>query len=277
VKIAPLTAAAALALAASAPVAEHQVTLPGLFVDPADVVVLVGDTVTWTNDDFRTHTVTADDGSFDSGDLAPGQRFSLTLPRQGVFAYHCSIHRFIRGVVEVYALALKGPPGPVAAGGHAVLTGLAPAGTGLVTLERLGAEGSAEPVASVPAAADGSFRFRIRPPGPAQYRAVAGELASSPVTVSVGARVTLSARPSGDGVTIVVRASPSQAGARIVLERYVRELFAWVPTRSARLDRLARATFRLMPRRQLRLRAVISHGVRGYGPATSGAVLIGPG
>jgi len=40
-------------------------------VAPQHLDVLLGDTVTWTNDSVRTHTVTADDGAFDSGRVVP--------------------------------------------------------------------------------------------------------------------------------------------------------------------------------------------------------------
>jgi plastocyanin len=59
---------------------------------PASQTVKAGETVTWTNDDSTEHTVTADDGSFDSGRLAPGATFTHTFAAAGTFAYHCTIH-----------------------------------------------------------------------------------------------------------------------------------------------------------------------------------------
>ena len=47
--------------------------------DPAALTVPAGATVTWTNAGNRPHTVTADDGSFDSGRLDPGEQFSQTV------------------------------------------------------------------------------------------------------------------------------------------------------------------------------------------------------
>src|SRR3954454_5589720 len=46
---------------------------------PAALTIPVGATVTWTNAGQRTHTVSADDGSFDSGRLDPGEQFSQTF------------------------------------------------------------------------------------------------------------------------------------------------------------------------------------------------------
>jgi plastocyanin len=61
----------------------------------------VGDSVKWTNEDGATHTVTADDGAFDSGNLAAGKAFSFTFDKAGTFAYHCNIHQSMTGTVTV--------------------------------------------------------------------------------------------------------------------------------------------------------------------------------
>jgi plastocyanin len=63
--------------------------------------VKVGDSVKWTNSDGATHTVTADDGAFDSGNLAAGKAFSFTFDKAGTFAYHCNIHQSMTGTVVV--------------------------------------------------------------------------------------------------------------------------------------------------------------------------------
>ena len=60
-----------------------------------------GNIVSWTNDDSIEHTVTSDDGSFDSGPISPGDTFDNTFDSPGEFGYHCSIHPFMTGVVIV--------------------------------------------------------------------------------------------------------------------------------------------------------------------------------
>ena len=47
------------------------------------------------------HTVTADDGSVDSGPLAPGASFSQVFPAAGLFTYHCTIHPQMTGAVTI--------------------------------------------------------------------------------------------------------------------------------------------------------------------------------
>jgi len=53
----------------------------------------LGTTVTWTNDDSTSHTVTFTDISgVDSGTLTRGQTFSYTFTTAGTFHYYCRIH-----------------------------------------------------------------------------------------------------------------------------------------------------------------------------------------
>ncbi len=77
------------------------VTIKDFEFGPATVTVTVGGTVTWTNNGPSTHTVTADDGSFNSGDLTVGKTFSQTFNTAGTFSYHCSIHPFMTATVVV--------------------------------------------------------------------------------------------------------------------------------------------------------------------------------
>ena len=69
--------------------------------DPDPISITVGDTVTWTNEDGFAHTVTADDDSFDSGNLDSGATFEQTFDEAGEFAYHCNIHPQMTGTVSV--------------------------------------------------------------------------------------------------------------------------------------------------------------------------------
>jgi plastocyanin len=47
------------------------------------------------------HTVTAEDGSFESGEIQPGARGSVTFSRPGTYPYHCTPHPLMKGVGEV--------------------------------------------------------------------------------------------------------------------------------------------------------------------------------
>jgi plastocyanin len=63
--------------------------------------VPVGGTLTWTNMGAQAHTVTASDGSFDSGTVAPGDDATIEFDTPGLFPYVCSIHPAMKGFVVV--------------------------------------------------------------------------------------------------------------------------------------------------------------------------------
>jgi plastocyanin len=71
------------------------------FFDPPQFAVEPGSTITWTNKGDEPHTVTADDGSFDSGMLNPGDSYTVAFDGQGTVTYHCAIHPEMRGSVTV--------------------------------------------------------------------------------------------------------------------------------------------------------------------------------
>jgi plastocyanin len=71
------------------------------FFQPGRVQVTAGTTVVWVNNGQVVHTVSAEDGSFESGPIEPGQRRGLTFTRPGTFSFHCTPHPFMRGVIEV--------------------------------------------------------------------------------------------------------------------------------------------------------------------------------
>lgn len=99
-----------------APLAAFVVIQGNQFVNDT-VTVQVGGSVTWTHNDGSTmHTVTADDGSFDSspncsptvdplpptGDcMQQGDTFTVTFSAPGTFTYHCKVHPSMTGTVQV--------------------------------------------------------------------------------------------------------------------------------------------------------------------------------
>jgi plastocyanin len=68
---------------------------------PARTEVTAGTTVEWTNNDPLAHSVTADDGSWDSGLIQPGHTWRRTFTQPGTYAYHCTPHPFMKGTVVV--------------------------------------------------------------------------------------------------------------------------------------------------------------------------------
>ncbi len=68
---------------------------------PADVGVAPGTELTWTNDDPTPHTVTAADGTFDSGTMDPGAAFAFRFDEPGTYRYACTIHPAMTASVRV--------------------------------------------------------------------------------------------------------------------------------------------------------------------------------
>ena len=79
----------------------HEVSASGLQFKPATLKIKAGDTVVWTNNDDRDHTVTAKDGSFKSDNLRPGETFEHTFVKSGKFPYGCSYHPRMKGEISV--------------------------------------------------------------------------------------------------------------------------------------------------------------------------------
>jgi plastocyanin len=68
---------------------------------PSRLEVAAGTTVVWTNTGQVAHTISADDGSFDSGLIEPGRHGAITLKQPGTYTFHCTPHPFMKGVIVV--------------------------------------------------------------------------------------------------------------------------------------------------------------------------------
>lgn len=97
----------------------------GWIFDPANLDLRTGDTVVWRNTGRMEHSVTALDGSFDSGLLKPGATWSRTFDTSAFVDYRCTPHPWMRGVLRV--AALRGPPPAPPAGRTAAGASVAPA------------------------------------------------------------------------------------------------------------------------------------------------------
>ncbi|MDA4128267.1 MAG: plastocyanin/azurin family copper-binding protein [Thaumarchaeota archaeon] len=72
------------------------------YFSPSNFTAKVGQTVTWSNGDGSTHTVTSKGSSlFDSGNIASGGTFSYTFTQAGTYQYYCTIHPWMIGTVVV--------------------------------------------------------------------------------------------------------------------------------------------------------------------------------
>jgi plastocyanin len=65
---------------------------------PSQLTIPTGTAVIWINDEQAKHTVSADDGGFDSGDQALGVRYEHTFTETGTYPYFCRYHGDVGGV-----------------------------------------------------------------------------------------------------------------------------------------------------------------------------------
>jgi len=85
--------------AAAAPVPTVDITK--FAFAPKEITVAPGTKIVWTNYDEIPHTVTATDKAFDSKALDTSDRYEHTFSTEGDYAYFCSVHPFMTGIVHV--------------------------------------------------------------------------------------------------------------------------------------------------------------------------------
>lgn len=95
------TASAASAATTTPVVAHTVIKIQNFAYHAPTVTVNVGTRVTWINLDSSNHTVTADNNSFDLGNLNQGQSKSMVFTKPGTYPYHCTYHPFMHGTVIV--------------------------------------------------------------------------------------------------------------------------------------------------------------------------------
>lgn len=84
--------------------AAGEVAIVDFEFDPNALQASVGQSLTWTNQDSATHTVTSDGGGpLASGDLEQGESYEASFDAAGTYEYICTIHPTMRGTVEVTA------------------------------------------------------------------------------------------------------------------------------------------------------------------------------
>jgi plastocyanin len=79
----------------------HAGGYPDGYYVPNPIHIRVGQSVTWTNLDNDPHTVTADDGTFDSGAIAYHASWRWIFARPGTYTYFCTLHPRMHGIIVV--------------------------------------------------------------------------------------------------------------------------------------------------------------------------------
>ncbi len=251
-----LCAAAPLALAPAASGAVP-VNIEFQAFSPTPLDVLPGETVEWDNISERAHTVTADDESFDSGDIEAGDRFERTFDTVGSYDYHCRIHPGMVGELDVRRVILGDLPIELMPVGERFeVDGRTADPSSPVQIERSTDDGF-ETVATVAPDADGTWHAELVAERTAEYRARSGTDVSQTRRLVVSEhRVIVHARHG----RVSVRTIPPSPYARVMLELRLRDRFGWWPQRFERLDYLSRTSFRVNRRVRARVSLVDKDG-----------------
>jgi plastocyanin len=250
-----LVAAAVLLVAvpsgAALPVAEVNIEFAAY--GPEQLDVLPGQMVLWTNVSERTHTVTSDDGLFDSGDVPSDSRFSFRFNTPGAYRYHCTIHAGIVGEIDVRKVILNGlPTAAVPVGTPVEFDGrTATPGQPVLVQQRVGH--AFRTIGRVKAAANGSWKTTLEARSTGDYRAASGSSASETRRLLVSDRkVHVQATRAGLAVNI----TPASPYAPFLVEVYLRERFGWWPVARGETDYVSNADVRVR-RRPARVRVVL--------------------
>jgi len=78
------------------------ITISNFMFSPMELTVSPGATISVTNKDSSTHTLTATGGQFNTGDVTQNETKSFKAPMQaGTYHYICNIHQYMMGSITV--------------------------------------------------------------------------------------------------------------------------------------------------------------------------------
>jgi plastocyanin len=90
------------ATASSPPTTKYVIVIRNFMYAPMKLTVEPGATVKVENKDLVDHTLTALDGKFNTGNIAPNKSKRFRAPKKpGTYRYRCSIHQFMKGSLIV--------------------------------------------------------------------------------------------------------------------------------------------------------------------------------
>jgi plastocyanin len=79
-----------------------RITISNFMFSPMALTVSPGTTISVTNKDSATHTLTAMDAQFNTGDVGQNQTKTFKAPMQaGTYHYICNIHQYMMGSIIV--------------------------------------------------------------------------------------------------------------------------------------------------------------------------------
>jgi len=79
----------------------HTVVIENMQYNPPELRVHRGERIVWVNKDLFPHTVTAGSHAFDSGSIAAGSSWTYVASKAGEYAYGCTFHPTMKGILKV--------------------------------------------------------------------------------------------------------------------------------------------------------------------------------
>lgn len=79
----------------------HVVHIRNFVFAPKAITVRPGDTIRWINDDIVPHTATADDASWDTGEIKPNGHAEIVVTDRMVSSYFCHFHPMMKGTLRL--------------------------------------------------------------------------------------------------------------------------------------------------------------------------------
>jgi plastocyanin len=265
-----LALVATLVVAAASGAATKTVQITGAGFTPAATTVAVGDSVTWHNADNANHQVVANDGSFASPVLKPGDTYTQTFNSAGRVNYHDSQATKHTGSVTVTAPAanvtLTAASQTIVYGSNTKVSG---AVTNQLTNEPVNLTSNpygkgTQSIATQTTAANGTFAFGVSPTIQTSYVAHWRTVSSPSVTVNVAPRVGFGLR--GRLYIAKVTSDLNYAGKYVLVQKR-NAIGTWKTLKRVYLGSNSNAAFRLRlghGRTVLRLALPESQAGAGY-------------
>lgn len=263
-----LVAALVVAGGAGADTKAVQITKSGF--TPSRASIQLGDTVTWHNNDAASHQVVADDGTFASPVLKPGETYSFTFQKNGRYAYHDEFAKSRRGTVTVTgapaSLTLTASKSTITYGENVTLSGQT---SGQLTSEPVVLTSQpygkgTQSVATTTTAANGTFAYDVTPTIRTSYQARWRTAASGTVAVDVAPRVGFGR--VGSRYIVKVTSDLAYGGRYVWVQRKGAYGRSWTNAKRVYLSRASRAAFMLrLPKGLSYLRVYLPTAQAGAG------------
>jgi len=277
-----------LALAAASPAGadDHQANVTASGFVPLNLKIPNGDRIVWRNNDKVNHQIVADDGSFSSAVLKPGESYAHVFVDPGTYRYHDGTKPTEKGTVDVtatravtmqrlgaityhHAITLKGIIVPAATGGRVVIQAMEYGDDTFNTV-------------ATTTTTSGHWSALVRPGPNTVYRAVWKNVPSNERLVLV--RPYLRLKQVGRKLfSIGVRSASNLHYRRVVIQRRTRH--GWRGIKTVRLAHMrtsgsqvvVSASFKLRLAHGTLIRALMTRAQAGpaqYGPARSSALRV---